>query len=614
MGIGTELVEGLTGYVARLADAHSVSVGDLVGRVLADLTHPKDAIITPAAKAVRVGGHGFRACSYAPNGVTEMAAKWVHALETATSRHDLQYLTLLPLRYMVPGRLLRRRRAWCPLCYEQWRSAGQIVYDPLIWSIKVSAVCQLHARPLDYTCCHCSRTLSPLGVFSRPGFCERCAGWLGLSGTEARRPPDTPAEEGHDPWSTKQVGHLLTMLPLIDPVGARAALRISLAAFLDHLTAGNVVALAEYIHRPPSILSNWLDGTTVPTFENLLRTCRFLNVPITSLIASSGPSLANVDAAKEAIARAGSRGVSLCQKKSVIRQSLEKALHDTVPRSLSDVARGMGYADTERLYQADRNLCHKIAARYRRSGQSHWWKRPGAKRICETQRIKELLEQSLESAEPVSVHRIAADLGYSNEGYIRQKFPALCVAISKRVSQVKRLRSQRIRRTLEGALNESPAPTLVELSRRLGYSNSSVLRAHEPDLCDRLARRRRDKVRKYRSDLKKAAKAALNETPIPSVRDLCRRLGVTVWFMDKYFPFVPHMIAEKRRRIASENTKRRRERLFQDTYAIAAELQKRGEYPSINRIRAELPEGSCTEWKTLSLATHAARQALSISR
>jgi hypothetical protein len=119
-------------------------------------------------------------------------------------------------------------------------------------------------------------------------------------------------------------------------------------------------------------------------------------------------------------------------------------------------------------------------------------------------------------------------------------------------------------------------------------------------------------VRKYRSDLKKATKAALNETPIPSVRDLCKRLGVTVWFMGKYFPSVRHMIAEKRRRVATESTKRRREKLLQDTYNIAAELQRRGEYPSINRIREELPEGSCTEWKNLSLATHAARQALRV--
>ncbi|HEY4934623.1 MAG TPA: hypothetical protein VII23_23910 [Terriglobales bacterium] len=121
-------------------------------------------------------------------------------------------------------------------------------------------------------------------------------------------------------------------------------------------------------------------------------------------------------------------------------------------------------------------------------------------------------------------------------------------------------------------------------------------------------------MKKYRSDLKKAAKAALNETLVPSVRDLCKRLGVTVWFMGKYFPSIRHMIAEKCRRGAAENTKRRREKLLQDTRTIAAELQRQGVYPSVNRIRELLPEGSCTEWKTLSLATRAARQALSISK
>ncbi len=122
-------------------------------------------------------------------------------------------------------------------------------------------------------------------------------------------------------------------------------------------------------------------------------------------------------------------------------------------------------------------------------------------------------------------------------------------------------RSLKIRQTLEGALNESRAPTLVELGRRLGYSSSTVLRVHEPDLCDLLADRRQRNVKKYRSDLKRAAKAALNETLVPSVRDLCKRLGVTVWFMGKYFPSVRRMIAEKRRQVASDNTKRRREKV-----------------------------------------------------
>jgi hypothetical protein len=56
MGVGTALVESLTGYTARLAEAHSVSVGDLVGRVLSELAGSNDPMITAAAKAVRIGG------------------------------------------------------------------------------------------------------------------------------------------------------------------------------------------------------------------------------------------------------------------------------------------------------------------------------------------------------------------------------------------------------------------------------------------------------------------------------------------------------------------------------------------------------------------------------
>lgn len=179
IGIGTALVESLSGYVARLAEAHSLSVGDLVGRVLSELADPEAPVITAAAKAVRAGGHGFRACGYAINGVTDRATKWVHALETATSRRDLRCLTLLPFRSAIPETLFHRHRAWCPFCFEQWRANGQTVYEPLLWALKVSSHCRVHQHPLSHSCHRCKRKLNPLGVSSRPGYCERCECWLG---------------------------------------------------------------------------------------------------------------------------------------------------------------------------------------------------------------------------------------------------------------------------------------------------------------------------------------------------------------------------------------------------------------------------------------------------
>jgi hypothetical protein len=251
IGVGTPLVESLSGYVARLAEAHSVSVGDLVGLVLSDIPNPKGTVIPPAAKAGRRGGHGFRVCSYTINGVTERAMTWVHALEAATSRHDLQYLTLLPFRRALPDHLFHRNRAWCSLCYEQWRLNSQTVYEPLLWAIKTSSYCLVHQRPLSHDCPHCARSLNPLSVFSRPGYCERCGGWLGSPHADRDQPP--PPEENQT-WTCTEVGSLLPLLPLVDAVAARESLRRTLTVYLEEVAGGNVLAFTEYTRCPGPML------------------------------------------------------------------------------------------------------------------------------------------------------------------------------------------------------------------------------------------------------------------------------------------------------------------------------------------------------------------------
>jgi hypothetical protein len=124
-----------------------------------DVPNLRGTLLPPAAKAGRRGGHGFRVCSYTVNGVTDRAITWVHALEAATSRRDLQYLTLLPFRCSLPDHLFHRYRAWCSLCYEHWQLNSQTVYEPLLWAIKTSSHCLVHKRPLRHDCPHCGRLI-----------------------------------------------------------------------------------------------------------------------------------------------------------------------------------------------------------------------------------------------------------------------------------------------------------------------------------------------------------------------------------------------------------------------------------------------------------------------
>jgi hypothetical protein len=162
-----------------------------------------------------------------------------------------------------------------------------------------------------------------------------------------------------------------------------------------------------------------------------------LKIPASTLFGPSGPTPGNLAVAKEAFALTGNRGVSPSRSAGELRQAILAAFEEVVPRSLSDVARSLGYTNTDRLYQADRNLCHDIAARYRHSGRSHWWRKPGAIRICEASRLKEILEQSLKSNRPASVHQISASLGYSNDGYVHQRYPELCRAIGEKIALAK---------------------------------------------------------------------------------------------------------------------------------------------------------------------------------
>ena len=614
IGVGTAFVESLSGYVARLAEVHSLRVGDLVGRLLSRVRNPHGAIITPSAIAFRVGGHGFRACSNAVNGTSDRVMRWVHALESATSRRDLQWLTLLPFRNVLPGHLFRRRRAWCAVCFDRWRATGQTVYEPLLWAIAAASYCAIHARPLDDTCHHCAGTLSPLGVFSRPGYCQRCNAWLGMPEADCHRSQPSATNINGEIWSTRQVGDILAMLPHLGAVDARESLRLNLVAYLVQVADGNVLAMSEHIQCPPAILQDWLSGKRVPRLESLLRTCRSLDVPVASLFTDLGRTPMNVSAARGAITRAGGRGVSPSRRASEIQQALLVALREDEPRSLSQVARKLGYTNTERLYQADRKLCHDIASRYRKPGRSHWWKRPGAVRICETARLKEILEQSIGSGTPASPHQIALNLGYSNDGYIQQKFPELCRAIRQKIDRAKQSRPDEIRSALEGALRENPPPYLSDIARRLGYSASTVLRAHAPDLCDRLRSRYQRHVLKRRSDLESKFLAALEETPVPSVNALCRRLDITRWFTDQYFPDARNALAAGHRQWVFAETKRRRESLFQDVRDISVTLQSQGLYPSTNRIIGHLPIGSSREWKAIDRAVRDAHKALGISK
>ncbi len=148
VGVGTRKVECATTYLARLARAHRTHVGTLLTQVILPRIErsyrPADA---------RLGKMEWSYQSTRINGVTDMASSIVSILSDLTLRPDLRRLTLLPWRHVFPPRgLLRKIHAWCRYCYGTWRALGQVVYDPLIWSLAIVTACPHHAARLQTVC------------------------------------------------------------------------------------------------------------------------------------------------------------------------------------------------------------------------------------------------------------------------------------------------------------------------------------------------------------------------------------------------------------------------------------------------------------------------------
>ncbi len=113
-----------------------------------------------------------------------MARHWVAVMQSLTLRDSLRFLTMLTWSEVTAvSNLVHQRKAWCPACYNEWRQAHQVVYEPLLWTLKSVRICPRHRQQLVTVCPHCRTALPFLSQVAHPGYCTRCAGWLG--GTSA---------------------------------------------------------------------------------------------------------------------------------------------------------------------------------------------------------------------------------------------------------------------------------------------------------------------------------------------------------------------------------------------------------------------------------------------
>jgi hypothetical protein len=109
-------------------------------------------------------------------------------------------------------------------------------------------------------------------------------------------------------------------------------------------------------------------------------------------------------------------------------------------------------------------------------------------------------------------------------------------------------------------------------------------------MCEQLEQRRKDFEAKRIADLCRNAAAALTETPVPSVGDICKRLGVSRGFMDQHMPKIRSMLAKQHRLCVSEQRNRRLESWRSKVQNTVVEVHNEGIYPTEHKILERLPE------------------------
>lgn len=360
IGLGTPLVESLTSYVMRLADAHSLTpMALLSGECLPSLRpsfYEKGKLLY-----CHLNNDWWQYAARTLNGLNQATWSWVTLLERLTLRKDLSHLTLLPWQPVLSSRgLMRYERAWCPQCYADWETQGHTLYDPLLWTLQVITHCPQHGCQLQTRCPNpdCGRSALALHARGQPGYCPYCSRSLGRSGTVEILPPSNAL------WIASQVGPLLTahytLAAPATPQDFRSVLRQLACVY------GGIHVLARRIQTKDGVVHHWLNKSCTWQLTSVLRISAMTGIPALGLL--TGSTVCSFEPHRDLSPILATKSLTRPQRRfdrAAIQAALEAVLNgdEYPPPSAAEVGRRLGYPRAT-LEQHLPELCAAISARY----------------------------------------------------------------------------------------------------------------------------------------------------------------------------------------------------------------------------------------------------------
>lgn len=362
VGIGTPLVESLTGYISRLAEAHCVTPKVLISRELVSFI-PKTYKTTNLFE--------MRSLTGAVNGIGSMAFDLVTVLESLTLLSDLRFLTLLTWADIFPQRrLLRSKRAWCPYCYEEWYSSkNKVIYEPLIWFFEAVTVCHCHNKFLCQQCPYCKRDIPPLASYSRPGYCPYCLEWLGITANYPTSDNTQPSKEEMiwQTWFIKNLGELVATSPRLSKPLPREIVAQAFCRYVQEFFEGNTSAFARMLKIPKNKVWMWKMGKVLPELNVILKICFTLQVSVLDFLTQDTVKVNSQHCpaiAKKQVLDSSANKLEVKFNSDRTQQLLENLLQrNEQPLPMTVVAKRLGYPKRI-LYRHFPELCKAISGQY----------------------------------------------------------------------------------------------------------------------------------------------------------------------------------------------------------------------------------------------------------
>jgi transcriptional regulator with XRE-family HTH domain len=363
IGVGTPMVESLTGYIARLAEAHCVSTGLLYWKEIKALAGKGNIF---SFRATSDGGYS----THTINSRGSPAADFVRVLEMLTGRRDLRHLTLLTWAQVLPGHsLVRRWRAWCERCFQAWLQAKQPVYEPLLWTMQAVRICPYHRRKLCEVCPHCACRIGPLDWCSRPGYCSQCGEAL----VRVDQAPSTQELAGNElmwaMWTATALAELISAAPRIASPPTKDRLAQTIEACIERTSSGNASAFARLMHVGRGAVSKWQRGKVLPRLDLLLNMAFRLDASLLDFLLGSPACVSSRGFFRSAPVEPNRtpRRTTIQYGRRMndpeIFQTLQSALNENPSPSVTQVMKRISHSEvTVRRHFPD--LCREIAKHY----------------------------------------------------------------------------------------------------------------------------------------------------------------------------------------------------------------------------------------------------------